>query len=316
MIKNYQVNQEGIQDVGDDEGNLVVVNESKSERENSEKSFIENYGLPDDLFDLTEIEAVAPRVERIKNDQLGETYILVLSNVKNPGSEDSTVDERLEAINIVIGEEKLFLFAYDDSEIFNHLIDEHADEVTSLESIVLFIAKDNYLNFINELKKQKQSIDILNDRAEDASTDKNLLKQITNTERSLVLLERTVNNQSRALNNLLDEKGFSDKVNNDDLIYDLQWMDRTSKELAIVTRDLLDTLSGHFTTLMSRNLNSTMKFLNSSSLVLSAATLIFSLWGINTGVPWESELSGFWFVVIIGSIVSFAAALYLRKKEY
>lgn len=312
MIKNYQVNQEGIQDAGDSDGNLVVVEESKSERENTENTFIKNYGLPEDLFDFTDMEAVAPRVERIKNDQLGETYILVLSNARNPGSEDTTVEDRLEALNIILSEEKLFIFAYEGSEVFNQLTEKHGSEVTSLESIVLFIARDNYFNFIKELKKQKQRIDNLNDRALDASTDKSLLEQMTNTERSLVLLERTIDNQSRAINKLIEEKEFND----DALIYDVQWVDRTAKELSQVTRDLLDTLSGHFTTLMSRNLNSTMKFLNSVSLVLSVASLIFSLWGLNTGVPWESELSGFWFVVIIGAILSFAVGLYLRKKEY
>ena len=47
----------------------------------NENDFLASYNLPKDLFYFDHIKPVAPRFEKVHNNQLGEVMVLVISNL-------------------------------------------------------------------------------------------------------------------------------------------------------------------------------------------------------------------------------------------
>lgn len=317
MPNYYKVNKDGMTSSNESDSNVVIISEAKDEREDIEAEFIEEYQMPDDIFKLIEYAVLAPRYEKVDNEYLGETLVMVLTNLKDPGNEDTNAEERLDAVSFVLSNEKLFIFIYEDSTIIEDLLDNHADDVASLEDVVLNMAEEIYYSYIYELETIKERIDELNKEAEDATTEKQLLKSLTDTERDLVAIQQTLDKVGGVVKPLLDNENFTNNISQKQLLYNIKWLDTQTKDFVNVNRDLLEALSGHFTTIMSRNLNSLMKFLNSLSLILSMASLILAVWGMSAGgLPFEQSNYGFYIVLVIAAVAAIGMAYYLRKKDY
>ena len=84
-----------------------------------------------------------------------------------------------------------------------------------------------------------------------------------------------------------------------------------------IYREMLSSISGLINSMMDNRLNQLMKFLNTASLLLALPTLIFSLWGINTGgLLWKDSEVGSIMVVLLALIVSIVSGIYLFRKDY
>ena len=317
MPKYYSVTTDGITSSNESDSNLVIVRDEKGKRQDAETKFVKRYEMPAEMFDLIEYPVLAPRFGKIESEILGETHITVLTNLKNPGSDESNAEERLEAVSFILSKEKLFLFAYNSSDIVDVLFEDYADQVTSKEEVVLKMAEEIYYSFMHELKTIKVRIDELNEEAENSSSEENFLKKLAHTERNLVSLQQTLDRIGNAMELLLDNKNFTDNINQENLLYNIRLLDTQTIDFVHVNRELLEALGGHFTSIMSRDLNKLMKFLNSLSLVLSMASLIFALWAMGTGgLPFSENNYGFYIVTLLGAIAAAGMAYYLRKKEY
>ena len=71
-----------------------------------------------------------------------------------------------------------------------------------------------------------------------------------------------------------------------------------------------------FASIISNNLSQVMKLLTSVTILLAVPTAVFSLWGINTGVPWEGQMIGFWDVLGIAFVSTVVALFILWRRHY
>lgn len=80
---------------------------------------------------------------------------------------------------------------------------------------------------------------------------------------------------------------------------------------------MIDTTGGLISDMLDSKLNGIMEYLDSAQLVIAIPTLIFSLWGINTGglIGKDTPL-GSLSVVIFAILLGWTTYLYLKKKEY
>ena len=58
-----------------------------------------------------------------------------------------------------------------------------------------------------------------------------------------------------------------------------------------------------------------MKILTSFTVVLAIPTIFASLWGMNVGVPFQSNPFGFWIVLGIAAVASLVVFWILWKKK-
>ena len=186
----------------------------------------------------------------------------------------------------------------------------------TLESIILNAGLISYKHFTKELKKQKETIDLLDYQA-NHRTSNQILIDVANTERDMVLLEHTIDTQELAFSHLLENKEFLEKLNDENLTHDIEWYNRQVNKLVHLYRDLLDTVSALYSDIMSNSLNKLMKFLSSLSLILASSGLIAELWGMNTGgLPGENSDYGTLILFSVAFIAGLIMYLFLRKNKY
>lgn len=281
-----------------------------------ENEFLASYNLPKDVFYFDKIKPVAPRYERIINAQLGETIIIVISNV-NPAKPPTIVENRLETHVFLISEKESFWFIKDGySNLYDQLVSTYLDEINTIEDFIMYSILLSYINFTKELEFHKQKINYLNNQA-NHQTSNQILNEVTQTEQNLVILEHTIQTQEIAINNLLDDDEFTNTLDNDMLVHDVKWYNRQVNRLVHVYRDLFDAVSSLFSDIVSNNLNILMKFLSSISIVLAASSFIAELWGMNTGgLPFEFNDYGFLIMFIVSLISGFSMYLFLKNKHY
>lgn len=297
----------------DDNSHITIFRKISDEEE---RVFLKKYNLPQDVFYFDDIKPVAPRYENIQNKFLGETIILVLSNIV-PSKTPSNVEDRLESHVFILGEQQLFWFIKDeDSQFDKELIKIHSQDVSSIQSIIMHAALLSYSHFTEELAYQKEQIDYLNKQA-DNRTSNEILSQVTDTERNLVILEHTISTQENAIHYLLKDEGFLQKLENDMLIHDVKWYNRQVNKLIHVYRDLFDAVSSLYSDIVTNNLNRLMKFLSSLSIILAASSLIAEMWGMNTGgLPFENHKFGTFIMISIALIAGVLMYFYLKLRKF
>lgn len=314
MIKTYDITENGLQK-SDSDNSILKIYDDPNDHER--KKFIDTYDLPEDVFDFDDIPHVAPRIEKVHNEKLGDTLIFVISNILDV-EEKTDVENRLESHTFILGEKELFWFMNKESSNLDQVLLKYkGPEIDSLQSIILNAGLLAYTHFTDELSKQKMVIDDLNNQAESSATRRQVLVDVSNTERNLVILQHTIDTQREAFEKLLEDEDFIENLDNPHLIHDIKWYNRQVQKLVNVYRDLLDSASSLFSDIMSNNLNKLMKFLSSLSLILAASSLIGELWGMNTGgLPFEQHEHGTWIMIGVTVFAGVAMYLFLKNKEY
>lgn len=164
------------------------------------------------------------------------------------------------------------------------------------------------------LMKYKPQIDQL-DRGARKTIENDELRHLTNLIRKLVFFEHTMNDQNDTLAAFLASPAV--KSIDHQVILDTQTKQRRLNKAIHVFRDLLESISGLFTSMMDNNLNHLMKFLDSAALVIAIPALVTGFMGMNVGgLPWKGDPYGFWLTFIISVIIALVAAYYLNHKEY
>ena len=97
----------------------------------------------------------------------------------------------------------------------------------------------------------------------------------------------------------------------EDLLEDVIIENKQALEMAEIYTNILMSMMDSFSSIMSQ----IMKFLTSVTIILATPTLIYSLWGINVPVPFESSPFGFVEVTLLGVAVTVAVTFVLWKKN-
>lgn len=312
MIQQYSI-KEGVAKKTFGQAQFIIVKDASNR---DEKEFIKKYKLPEDVFLLDDLTPVAPRIERLYDTDLGDILILVIANVallpKNEG-----VESRLESHTFILSAEKLYWFTVvNDTNLDHDLMEKYNSKFDSLESILIYTGLTAYSHLEHELQNQKEMIDELHESAK-TSTKNSVLVQASETEKDLVLLGHTIDAMSATYGRLIADDEFRERLSDSRLVYDIKWYSQQVQRLSAVYKDLLMTVSGLFSDIMTNNLNKIMKFLSSFALVLSGASLVGELWGINAGgLFFEHHKYGSMIVFAIAFLAAFLVYLYIRNKDF
>ncbi|MFW9793673.1 MAG: magnesium transporter CorA family protein [Candidatus Thorarchaeota archaeon] len=85
-------------------------------------------------------------------------------------------------------------------------------------------------------------------------------------------------------------------------------------ELSAIYRELIDNAMNAYDSIVSHNLNRVIKTLTSISLLVSVPTLIASIYGMNVGLPLETDPFAFVIVMLASLFITLPLLLFLRRK--
>jgi magnesium transporter len=163
---------------------------------------------------------------------------------------------------------------------------------------------------------------IINNRADEiqltlhkATRNKELL-QLLNFEKSLVYFSTSLKSNELVQMRLqrLNIPAMK-REEEQELIEDVITETRQAIEMANIYSNILGNMMGAHSSIISNNLNITIRFLTTTTIILSLPILVASVYGMNVPLPFQHTRFAFWIVMSIAVMLSFVGVLFFRKKN-
>ena len=180
---------------------------------------------------------------------------------------------------------------------------------------MLLLLQRNATKFLQHLKH----IDKMNYRVQSElqrSMKNKEIIQLMELEKSLVYFATGINANEYVLEKVQLFEEIRNHEEDVELLDDVIVENKQAMEMCSIYSDILSGTMDAYASIVSNNLNIVMKKFTIITIILSLPTLIFSLWGINTPVPFEGKAWGFYVVLAIGIVFAvIGAIMILRMSE-
>ncbi|MEZ4994386.1 MAG: magnesium transporter CorA family protein [Saprospiraceae bacterium] len=183
-------------------------------------------------------------------------------------------------------------------------------------AFVLQILEQNVYRFLICLKKLNLQRNLIEQELYDSSRNREL-KQLLSIEKSLVYFMNSLN-----ANELLKMKmkrtdflQIRDNEDKSDLFEDIIIDNSQALEMANVYTNILNGTMDAYGSIISNNLNLTIRRLTTITIILMVPTLIASFYGMNVPLPFEKELWTPWLIIVVSIVISLLLAWYFQRKR-
>ena len=265
---------------------------------------------PDDLFAATDPEESA----RIS---LEDGYTVIIVDIPYVESEGSGYIYSTIPLGIVLVDEIIITVCTRDTPIIADFTQERVRNFWTFKRtrFILQLLHRNASRFLAYLKQIDKSSMHVQEKLEKSSRNQELL-QMMKLEKSLVFFSTSLKGNELVMEKLLRQESVLKRFPEDtDLLEDVIIENKQAMEMCAIYRDIMSGTMDAFASIISNNLNITMKVLTSLTMVLSVPTIIASLWGMNVQVPFADTTLGFWFVIGLTAVCSLVAFLFMYKKR-
>ena len=164
-------------------------------------------------------------------------------------------------------------------------------------------------SYLNSLKLINKETEIAEETLKISMKNEEILK-LLDLEKSLVYITTSLRANEAVMERTVKIKNIKLYEDDEDILEDAIIENKQAIEMSKIYIDVLNSYSS----LISNNLNETMKLLTSITIIISIPTLIASLWGMNVEVPFEITEYGFWILCIISVVVTIIGIVLLNKK--
>ena len=253
--------------------------------------------------------------ERARSE-MGKKWLLLLLRipVHQPGHEEpyQTVP-----LGILASRDHIITICVTESAMMNDFMLKRAKYANPAERPVfilyLFLRSATfYLNYLKEIHKQTMIIEQILEK----SLKNNELIKLMRMEKSLVYFMTSLKS-----NELLIEKLKRARFTNVDdlpreLLEDALIENKQASEMAGIYANILNGMMDTFGSLISNNLNETMKQLTSITLILMVPTLIASIYGMNIALPLQQHPYAAVFVICGSLLLSLSGIYIFRRRDW
>ena len=251
---------------------------------------------------------------RIETD---EGDMLVLFDIPTIEDEDSYYSYSTMPLGAVITDNCVITVCLKENSIISNLINNRIKNLDTAKREnflyqMLYNTHVKFLQYLRQIDRSWQRIQVELHR----STKNKELIQLLDLENSLVYFSASLRANSLIIERLMRSNSVKNEEDAE-LLEDVGIENRQAVDMCNIYRDILSGTMDAYASIISNNVNSIMKLLTVITLIISIPTLFASLWGMNTGVPFEGQQYGFYVVTGISLIIAGVAGYYLlrTKKE-
>lgn len=187
-------------------------------------------------------------------------------------------------------------------------------KTSKIRRFVLQMLFQNATLFLYYLRRTEKEISNTEKSLRSNMRNKELIR-LLHLDKGLVYFSTGLKGDQAVLEKLARMRFISAYPEDAELLEDVIVENRQAMEMCTIYRDILSGTMNGYSSVISNNLNTVMKLLASVTIILTVPQLVFSLWGINTPVPFEAYSWGFWAVLGIAvglTVFSFAVAIYKK----
>lgn len=204
-----------------------------------------------------------------------------------------------------------------DTPIINDFTEERIRNFWTFKRtrFILQLLHRNASRFLSYLKQIDKASMHVQEKLEKSSRNQELI-QMMKLEKSLVFFSTSLKGNEMVMEKLMRQETVLRRFPEDtELLEDVIIENKQAMEMCAIYRDIMSGTMDAFASIISNNLNITMKVLTVLTFVTSVPTIISSIWGMNLKVPFEDHPAGFWIVLglsVVAAVLSYAV---LAKKK-
>lgn len=276
----------------------------------------QKYDIPlDFLTDSLDVD------ERSRYEVEDDVKLIVINTpLVNPLGEEVDAIFITVPIGIILTLENIITITSFENPILNFFLDNKVKNFNpSDESLfVLQILEQTVYRFLTCLKQLNHQRNRMEKELYNSSRNKEL-QQLLSVEKSLVYFVNSLSSNEllkmkMKRSDYLKIKGNEDKT---DLFEDIIIDNSQALEMANVYTNILNGTMDAYGSIISNNLNITMKRLTSITIILMVPTLVASFYGMNVEIPFdEDHPTYFFFILLISFILSLMLAMYFQRKRF
>lgn len=181
---------------------------------------------------------------------------------------------------------------------------------------VLQIMEQNVYRFLTCLKKLNLKRNLIEQELYDSSRNREL-KQLLSIEKSLVYFMNSLS-ANELLKMKMKRTNFlliNDDEDKTDLFEDILIDNSQALEMAKIYTDILNGTMDAYGSIISNNLNITIRRLTLITIILMVPTLVASFYGMNIQLPLEKNPNAIYMIIAVSSILSLMVAWYFQRKR-
>ena len=219
-------------------------------------------------------------------------------------------------LGIILVDEVIITVCTRDTPIISDFTEERIRNFWTFKRprFILQLLHRNAGRFLSYLKQIDKSSMLVQEKLEKASRNQELL-QMMKLEKSLVYFNTSLKGNALVLERLMRQDVLKRYPEDTELLEDVIIENKQAIEMCSIYRDIMSNTTEAFASVISNNLNITMKMLTSLTVLLSIPTIIASLWGMNVPVPLEGTSWGFWALVALSGLAVLVATIYMSRKN-
>ena len=265
---------------------------------------------PDLIIDPLDADE-SPRVEQHKN------CMLVVCRIPVELGADEDLPYFTLPLGVIFKRDLIVTVCSKPTEITQAFIEQRVRNFNTQmrERMLLQLFLRSSVLYLRYLKNINNKADELQATLHKATRNRELL-QLLNFEKSLVYFTTSLKSNELMMLRLQQHSVMSNlKEAERELIDDVVIETKQAIEMAKIYSNILGNMMGAHSSIISNNLNITIRFLTSITIILSLPILVASLYGMNVKVPFEDNRHAFWIVMLIAISLSGKGVWVFRKRN-
>ncbi|MCC7196976.1 magnesium transporter CorA family protein [Candidatus Peregrinibacteria bacterium] len=275
---------------------------------------IKHFEIPEEAMTSVKDHQEVPKVEEVDDFQ----FILVQTPY-DPG--ESSPGYMVKPLGILYNKEHVITLTDSSNDVITYMksklknfdrnkIINTSQKQQLILKMLLFVSKI----FLSYLKDMNQSILKAQEEMIKNPDNKDIIK-LMEIEKSLTYFNRALNSNYLIIQKIAKRKSFNMTEDDEELVQDVideckQALETTKIYEHIVT----DTASG-FATIVSNNLNLSVRFLTSITIILMLPTLVASVYGMNVKLPYMDDPLAFDYLMLIMILTVIIVAIWFYRKR-
>ena len=217
-------------------------------------------------------------------------------------------------LGIIVTEKHIITVCLKESSIIKDFQDGLVRNAVTQKrtQFILYMLLQVAKRFLQYLKQIDKIYNYMERQLYKSQRNKELI-QLLDLEKSLVYFNTSLKANEVTLEKILRGRIITLYEDDHDLLEDVLIEVRQAIEMAQIYSSIISGMMDAFASVISNNLNVTMKVLSSITILLAIPNIIFGFYGMNvTGLPMDHF---WWFPMLVTAAVIVLAAIILKKKE-
>jgi len=169
--------------------------------------------------------------------------------------------------------------------------------------------------FLIDLRRIDRQIETVQDRLEHATRNQELL-ELLKLEKSLVYFKTALKANELMIERLKRERLFDQYQDDQALLDDVLIENLQAIEMTDISTNILTSTLGTFASVISNNVNSVVRVLTGTTILVAVPTLITSIFGMNVPLPNQEDARMLWVILGVAFGLSGLIALFFRRLRW